>query len=81
MNHEVKHLFFKILEYFLRLIKKRICKTEKVYKVHSFMHLCTQYLVGAPLAQTPASVKCGILLHFILFYFLILFCWHTEPKL
>ncbi len=23
-------------------------------------HLCTQYLVGAPLAQIPASVRCGM---------------------
>ncbi len=56
--------YLKILEYFLRSIKKRICKPEKFkfFKVCSFMHsilnLCT--LVGAPLAQTPASVRCGM---------------------
>ncbi len=55
---KVKNQYLKILEYFLRSIKKRICKTEKFkfFKVCSF----TQYLVGASLAQTPASVRCGM---------------------
>ncbi len=25
-----------------------------------YVHLCTQHLVGAPLAQTPASVRCDM---------------------
>ncbi len=51
--------YLKILEYFLRSIKKRICKTEKFkfFKVCSFMH---SILGRAPLAQTPASVRCGM---------------------
>ncbi len=37
---KVKNQYLKILEYFLRSIKKRICKTEKFkfFKVCSFMH-------------------------------------------
>ncbi len=37
---KVKNQYLKILEYFLRSIKKRICKTEKFkfFKVYSFMH-------------------------------------------
>ncbi len=37
---KVKNQYLKILEYFLRSIKKRICKTEKfkLFKVCSFMH-------------------------------------------
>ncbi len=46
----------KIFEYFLRSIKKRICKTKKFH----FVIFYTQYLVGAPLAQMTASVRCGM---------------------
>ncbi len=53
---KVKNQYLKILEYFLRLIKKRICKSSLKY-----VDFCTQYLIGAPLAQTPASVRCGFL--------------------
>ncbi len=37
---KVKNQYLKIFEYFLRSIKKRICKTEmfKFFKVCSFMH-------------------------------------------
>ncbi len=49
---DVKNQYFKILEYFLRSIKQRIWVSLK------YVHLCTQYLVGAPLAQIPASVRC-----------------------
>ncbi len=37
---KVKNRYLKILEYFLRSIKKRICKKEKFkfFKVYSFMH-------------------------------------------
>ncbi len=37
---KVKSQYLKILEYFLRSIKKRICKTEKLklFKVYSFMN-------------------------------------------
>ncbi len=42
--------------------KKGFAKQKSSFKVCSFMHsivnLCT--LVGAPLAQTPASVRCGM---------------------
>ncbi len=49
---------------FPRSIKKRICTTEKFtfFNFFSFMHsildLCT--LVGTPLAQMTASVRCGM---------------------
>ncbi len=37
---KVKNQYLKILDYFLRSVKKRICKTEKFkfFKVYSFMH-------------------------------------------
>ncbi len=55
---KVTNQYLKILEYFLRSIKKRICKTSS--SSLKYVNLCTQYLVGAPLAQTPASVRCGM---------------------
>ncbi len=38
--------------------KKRICRTEKLSSL-KYVHLCTQYLVRAALAQMTASVRCG----------------------
>ncbi len=52
--------YLKILEYFLKSIKKRICQTEKFKVFLKYVHLCTQYLVGTLLAQTLASVRCGM---------------------
>ncbi len=46
-----------ISNYFLRSIKKRFAKQKSYLKC---VHLCTQYLVRGPLAQTPASVMCGM---------------------
>ncbi len=39
--------------------KKGFAKQESSSSL-KYVHLCTQYLVGAPLAQTPASVRCGM---------------------
>ncbi len=50
--------YFKILEYFLWSIKKRICK-RKSSSCLKYGDFCTQYLFGPTLAQAPASVKCG----------------------
>ncbi len=48
-----------ILRSIQRSIKKCICKTEKFkfFKVCSNMH---SIMVGAPLAQITASVRCGM---------------------
>ncbi len=56
----VKNQYLKILEYFLRSIRKKVLQNRKVIFFLKYVHLCTQYLVGAPLAQTPASVRCGM---------------------
>ncbi len=40
---------------FIRSIKKGLAKQKSSSSLKN-VHLCTQYLVGAPLAQTPASV-------------------------
>ncbi len=52
----------KILEYFLGSInqKKKGFAKHKSSSYLKFVNLCTQYLVGAPLAQTPAAVRCGM---------------------
>ncbi len=51
---KVKIQYLKLLEYFLRSIKQGLASSLK------YVHFCTQYLVRAPLAQTPASVMCGV---------------------
>ncbi len=56
---KVKNQYLKILEYFLRSIKKGFAK-HKSSSSFKYVHFCTQYLVGAHLAQAPASVRCGI---------------------
>ncbi len=56
VKNKIKSL--KILEYFLRSIKKGFA-TQKSSSSLKYVHLCTQYLAGAPLAQIPASVRCG----------------------
>ncbi len=48
----------KMLEYLLRLIKKNL--QNKISSSLKYGNLFTQYLAGAPLAQTPASVRCGM---------------------
>ncbi len=42
---KVKNQYLKILEYFLRSIKKRICKKKSSSSL-KYVHLYTQYLVG-----------------------------------
>ncbi len=51
--------YLKILEYFLRSIKKGFGK-QKSSSYLKYVHLCTQYLAGSPLAQITASVRCGM---------------------
>ncbi len=51
--------YLKILEYFLRSIKKGFAKQKSLSSL-KYVHLCTQYLVRAPLAQMTASVRCGM---------------------
>ncbi len=48
----------KILEYFLRSIEKGFAKQKSSRSLKN-VNLSTQYLVGASLAQTPASVRSG----------------------
>ncbi len=55
---KVKNQYLKILEYFLR--SKKDLQNRKIQVLLKYVHLSTQYLVWAPLAQTPASVKCGM---------------------
>ncbi len=60
---------------FPKINKKRDLQNRKVLNSLNYVNLCTQYLVEAPLAQIPASVRCGmeaiILWH----------CWGTiEPS-
>ncbi len=52
---KVKNLYLKILEYFLRSIKKRICQTEKFkfFKVCSFMNS----LLGRGSFSTNSSIS------------------------
>ncbi len=52
---KVKNQYLKILEYFLRSIKKRICKTEKFkfFKVCSFMHS----ILGRASFSTKSSIS------------------------
>ncbi len=52
---KVKNQYLKILEYFLRSTKKWFAK-QKSSSSLKYVNLCTQYLVGAPLA----SVRCGM---------------------
>ncbi len=58
---KVKNQYLKILEYLLLvyLLKKGFAK-QKSSSSLKYADLCTQYLVGAPLAQIPASVRCGM---------------------
>ncbi len=56
---KVKNQYLKILEYFLRSIQKGFANQTSSSSIKSF-NLRTQYLVWAPLAQTPASVRCGM---------------------
>ncbi len=49
--------YLKILEYFLRSIKKGFARQKN----SSYVQLCLKVcLVGAPLAQMTASVMCGM---------------------
>ncbi len=52
--------YLKILEYFPRSIKKRICKTDKFkfFKVCSFMHSILGR--GSFSTKIPASARCGM---------------------
>ncbi len=56
-NWEIQYL--KILEYILKKIKKGFAKQKSLSSLKC-VHLYTQYLVGATLTQTPASVRCGM---------------------
>ncbi len=51
---KVKNPISQNIRIFPKINQKRICQTEK-FKF-KYVHLCTQYLVGAPLA----SVRCGM---------------------
>ncbi len=57
---KVKNQYLKIFEYFLRSIKKKGFAKQKSSSSLKYVHLCPQYLVGAPLVQIPASVRCGM---------------------
>ncbi len=46
-----------MLEYFQ---SKKDLQNKKLPSSLKYVHLCTQYLVGAPLAQMTASERCGM---------------------
>ncbi len=50
---KVKNQYLKILEYFLRSIKKRICK-QKSSSSLKYIHLCTQYVVGGSFSSNSS---------------------------
>ncbi len=58
---KVKNTVSQNIAMFPKIIQKKVCKTEKLqFYVCQYIDLCTQYLVGAPLAQMTASVRCGM---------------------
>ncbi len=56
IKRKVKNPVSQNIRIFPKIKKKKIFKTEKF----KYVNFCTQYLVGAPSAQVPASVWCGI---------------------
>ncbi len=52
-----KFQYLKMLEYFQ---SKKDLQNKKLPSSLKYVHLCTQYLVGAPLAQMTASERCGM---------------------
>ncbi len=45
---------------FPKINQKKGFAQQKSSSSLKYVHVCTQYLVGAPLAQTPASARCGM---------------------
>ncbi len=51
---KVKNPESQTIRIFSKMNKKRICNTETF--MFKYVHLCSCYLVGAPLAQTPVPL-------------------------
>ncbi len=57
---KVKNPVSQNIRIFPKINKKKGFAKQKSSSSLKYVHLCTQYLVRAPLAQTPASVRCGM---------------------
>ncbi len=57
---KVKNLVSQQVRIFPKINQKKRYAKQKSYSSLKYVHLCTQYLVGAPLAQAPASVRNGM---------------------
>ncbi len=57
---KVKNSVSQNIRIFPKTNQKKGFAKQKSSSSLKYVHLCTQYLVRAPLAQIPASVRCGM---------------------